>query len=357
MGRATPILAVLLLASLLANALLAVRLSRAPEPAPATSKAEAPEKRIAGVGDAAALRDSLDAERKKVDELKAKVERLETDKKVLAQETPAPGKGEKLAVFKTKLRKLFKLSKDPAAKAGNVDPEMMAEATEVIMEFFKIAALRTKDPATYAEYLGSFYEVGLEGEGTALNEAQSASLSKLFEALGQDLAKVPQAPAGERLVREIELEAATMSRVNALLSEQQKTALAKDNMGSVLSGNMMSTSYVMKNGAVDQIAQQWSAAYQLDAAQLPQAKVAAKAYVDAMERSGVKPSFEKQGSAEYFDYRLRSAREQLAALQVLQASMTPTQQEKFRTQTMRELLIMDGAAFGQADVITVPDEK
>ncbi|RPH49576.1 MAG: hypothetical protein EHM91_02955, partial [Planctomycetota bacterium] len=185
MGRATPILAVLLLASVLANAMLAVRLSRAPEPAPVVvSKAATSEQRTGS--ETAVLRESLDAERKKVEELKAKVERLETDKKVLAQEAPAPGKGEKLAVFKTKLRKLMQLSKDPAAKAGNVDPETMAEATEVVMEFFKIAALRTKDPATYAEYLGAFYEVGLEGEGTAPNEAPSVSLAKLFATLGQD---------------------------------------------------------------------------------------------------------------------------------------------------------------------------
>jgi hypothetical protein len=349
-------LGVLLGVSVLANILLAVRLSRAPEkPEPTVAKTAVIEKRTEA--DATTLRDSLEAERKKVEELKAKVERLETDKKVLAQEAPAPGKGEKLATFKTKLRKLMKLSKDPAAKAGNVDPESMAEATEVVMEFFKIAALRTKDPATYAEYLGAFYEVGLEGEGTALTEAQSASLAKLFETLGQDLAKIPQTPAGDRLVREIETEAATMGRVNTLLSDAQKTALAKDNMGAVLSGNMMSTSYLMKSGAVDQIAQQWTAAYQLDAAQQAQAKVAAKAYVDAMDRSGVKPSFDKQGSAEYYEYRLRSAREQLAALQVLQASMTPAQQEKFRTQTMRELLIMDGAAFGQTEAVTTPAEK
>jgi len=100
MGRSTPILAVLLLASLLANAMLAVRLSRAPEPTPATPKTAAAEKRTAEAGEAAALRESLDGERKKVEELKAKVERLETDKKVLAQETPAPGKSDKLAAYK-----------------------------------------------------------------------------------------------------------------------------------------------------------------------------------------------------------------------------------------------------------------
>jgi len=357
MGRSTPILAVLLLASLLANAMLAVRLSRAPEPAPSTSKPAFAEKRTAEAGEAAALRESLDAERKKVEELKVKIDRLETDKKVLAQETPAPGKGDKLATFKNKLRKLFKLSKDPAAKAGNLDPDSMVEATEVVMEFVKISAMRTKDPRAYAEHLQAFYEVGLEGEGTALTEAQSASLAKMFEDMGLDMAKVPQSPAGERLVREIELEASTMNRLNALLTDAQRAALAKDGMGMMAAGNMLSMSYVMKTGAVAQISQQWTAAYELDAAQQAQAKVAAKSYVDAMERSGVKHSFEKQGGAEYFDYRLRSAREQLAALQLLQASMTPAQQEKLRTQALREILIMDTATLEGADVITVPADK
>lgn len=351
MRRSTSILGVLLGASLLANAMLAVRLSRAPEPGPAAARKVAASGRPASSPEApASLRESLELERKKVEELREKIERLETDKKVLAQEVPGAGKVDKLEAFRAKLRKLMKLMKDPAAKAGNLDPDSMVEATEVMMEFFKMAAMRTKEPKAYADYLQAFYQVGLEGEGTALTEAQSASLTKLFQDLGQELARIPAAPTGERLLKEIEIESSVMARVNALLTEPQRTALTKENMNALAAGNMLSTSYVMKAGAVDQIAQAWTAAYQLDAAQSAQAKVAAQSYIDAMARAGVKFTFDKQGSPEHYEYRLRSAREQLAALQMLQASMSPAQQERVRTQTMREILIFDNTAAG-ADVV------
>jgi predicted RNase H-like nuclease (RuvC/YqgF family) len=356
MSRSTSILGVLLGASLLANAMLAVRLSKAPEPQPTTVRKTS----VAAADPAAepaALRESLEAERKKNEELKAKIERLETDKKVLAQDGPAPGKADKLEAFRAKLRKLMKLMKDPAAKAGNLDPDAMVEATEVMMDFFRMSAMRSKEPKAYADYLQAFYEVGLEGEGTALTEAQTSSLSKLLQDLGQDLARIPATPTGEKLIKEIELEAAAMARVNAVLTDAQRTAITKENMNALAAGNMMSTSYVPQGpGAVDQIAQQWTAAYQLDPAQQAQAKVAAQAYLDAMKRAPGKFSFEKQGTTEHFDYRLRSAREQLAALQMLQASMTPAQQERVRTQTMRELLLFDAAGTA-ADAVVPPSAE
>jgi hypothetical protein len=360
MSRSTSILGVLLGASLLANAMLAVRLSKAPEPDPmAARKTASPEKKSGANDDPAALRESLELEKKKTQELQAKIDRLETDKKVLAQDGPGAGKVDKLDAFRTKLRKLMKLMKDPAAKAGNLDPDSMVEATEVMMEFVKMSAVRAKEPKLYADYLQAFYEVGLEGEGTALTEAQSASLAKLFQDLGQELTKIPATPTGERMVREIEIESKAMGQVSALLTEAQRTALTKENMNALAAGNMMSTSYVSEGPtAAEQIATQWTAAYQLDATQTAAAKAAAQAYLDAMKRAGGKFAFDKQGTPEHYDYRLRSAREQLAALQMLQASMTPAQQERVRTQTMREILLFDAAAaVGGASVETVPADK
>jgi hypothetical protein len=356
MRGSAAILGVLLGASLLANAMLAVRLSKAPDPV-APVKPGATVKRIDSNDDPKTLRESLEVERKKVAELQAKVERLETDKKVLAQDAPAAAKVDKLEAFRAKLRKLVKLSKDPAAKAGTLDPDSMVEATEVVMEFLKMAATRTKDPKNYADHLKAFYEVGLEGEAP-LSEAQAATLSRLLEDMGNDLAKIPATPAGERLVREIEVEGAAMSRISGLLTEQQRTLLQKGQMNALGSGNMLSTSYVPQGtAAVDQIVQQWTAAYQLDTAQQAQAKVAAQSYADAMKRSGGTFSFEKQGAAEHFDYRLRSAREQLAALQMLQASMTPAQQERLRTQAVREIMMYDPNAVPGAGAATGVDEK
>jgi hypothetical protein len=360
MRRSTPILAVLLLASLLANGLLAVRLSRRTEPDPiAARKAAAAERAGRPDESVATLKESLDAERKKNEELRVRIERLETDKKVLAQDAPgaASGAADKLAAFRAKLKKLFKTMKDPAAKAGAVDPESMVELTDTMMEFFKLSATRAKDPKTYADYLHAFYEVGLDGEGSPLTADQSAALSKMFQEYGEGLGRIPQAPAGEKLLKEIELEAATMARVKSVLTEQQRTAMSKDNMELLAAGNMMSMSYVSSQGAADQIAKQWTALYQLDAAQLPQATVAAQQYVDAMKRLNEETKtkgfpFAQQGTPEAYDYRLRSAREQLAALQTLSGSMTSAQQEKLRTQTMREVYMLDGAA-----TVTVPADK
>src|SRR5438093_1269663 len=106
MRRSSPILVVLLGASLLANALLAVRLSRRAEPEPSTGrKAAAPADRVAPGEDPASLKESLEAERKRNEDLRARIERLETDKKVLAQQTSGPGKADKLVAFREKLRK------------------------------------------------------------------------------------------------------------------------------------------------------------------------------------------------------------------------------------------------------------
>lgn len=109
--------------------------------------------------------------------------------------------------------------------------------------------------------------------------------------------------------------------------------------------------------ALDQIAQEWSTLYQLDPAQLPQAKIAAQAYVDAISRANDQnksgSQFDQQGTPQEYEFRLRSVGEQLAALNMLQAWMTPAQQERMRTQTMREIRIIDA----EASIQSTPFEK
>jgi hypothetical protein len=270
MTRATPILAVLLLASLLGNAMLAVRLSKRPEPEAATARKTIVDRAVLPDESPASLKESLAAERKKNEELRARIERLETDKKVLAQDAPSPGAADKLAAFRTKLRKLMKVMKDPAAKAGAVDPDSVVELTDTMMEFFKISALRTKEPKAYADYLQAFYEVGLEGEGTALSAEQSSTLSKL----PGDERRADAHPAGARRRAAAEgesWESGAASRIKSVLSEAQQQMLAKESMNALAVGNMLSMSYVTKQGGADQIAQQWSVApHQLDPAQMPQ---------------------------------------------------------------------------------------
>jgi hypothetical protein len=353
MRGSTPVLVVLLAASILANVLLIARRAAAPEPS-----AVAPIRPPGGLTSqesVTSLKASLEAERKKSEELRARIERLETDKKVLVQEAPGAARTDKLAAFRDKLRKLMKVMKDPAAKAGAVDPDSMVELTETMMEFFKLSATRAKDPKTYAEYLHAFYEVALEGDVNALTPAQSSALSKLLEDFGGSLSKVPASPAGERLLKEIELEAGLMGRVHDLLSAPQRELLTKSEMNALASGNMLSMSYISKEGAADQIATMWSQLYGLEGSQQPQAKLAAQAYLDALNRAGGKSyAFDNSGSAESYEARLRSVREQLAALNMLSASMTPAQQERLRTQTLREFVILEGKMTPEA---TVPTEK
>jgi hypothetical protein len=360
MPRWTPVLAVLLLASLLGNVLLGVRLSRSSGPAGSASIPSRAADPAAEGGGANELRESLAAERDTNKKLRARIDLLETDKKVLAQETPGgAGKTDKLAAFREKLRKLKKAMKDPAFKNGSgVEPENMVELTETMMELMKMATLRAKDPKTYADYLQAFYEIGLEGEGTSLSGDQSSALHSLLQGYGEALSRVPAVPAGDRLLQELQLEASTMGQVKALLTDPQRSALTKDSMESLASMNMLSTSYVTKQGAADQIAQQWSALYQLDASQLPQAKVAAQSFVDAMARLDSEskdgdPTFSKPGSPEAYAHREESVRQQLAALNLLQASMTSSQVDRLRNQTMKEIHIMDAGAAVQ---VTSPEK-
>jgi hypothetical protein len=347
MRRSTPILAVFLGASVLGNVLWIARGSRAPEAAaPAPPRLSALSE---GQESVAALRERLDAEKKKNEELRARVERLETDKKVLVQE-PAPGAGkpDKIAAFREKLRKLRKMMKDPAAKAGAVDPDSMVELSDAMMEFFKLSAMRSKDPKTYSEYLQTYYEVALEGGPTALSADQSAALSKLFEDYGIALSKIPASPAGDRLLKEIELEAGVMGRVQDLLSGPQREQMQKDELNAMATGSMLTTAYVTKQGGADQIAKMWTSLYQLDASQEPQARVAAQAFLDAMDRvdaenkDGKQLKWDKSGSPESYAYRLRAVREQIAALNMLAGSMTPAQQDRLQTQSFREFLIFEG---------------
>jgi hypothetical protein len=360
MRRSTPVLVVLLLASLLGNILLAVRLSRAGGDLPPARTTSATAEGTTSANDVASLREALAVERKKAEELNARIERLETDKKVLALETPGAAKTDRVAAFRDKLRKLKKLMADPALKSGaGVDPENMADLTDAMMEFMKLAAVRAKEPKLYADYLHAFYEVGLEGEGTSLTPAQSESLSAMLQQYGDDLSRVPAAPAGDRLLKDLQLEGAVMGKVQALFTDAQRAALKTEQFEAMSSMNFLSTAYVTKDGAADQIAQQWSAQYQLDPSQLQQAKATAQAYVDALARldaaaKGIDPTINQPGSPEAYAYRESMVREQLAALATLQASMTPAQADRLRTQTMKEIHVVNGSA--EAQVVTTPEK-
>lgn len=192
MRHSTSVLIVLLFASLLGNVLLAVRLSRAGREAPPSPSLPAALKRHTVSDDVPALREALGAEQKKNEELQARVARLETEKRVLAQESSgAAPKPDRVAAFREKLRKMKKLMSDPALKNGaGADPDSVVELTDAMMDFMKVSAARSKEPKLYAEYLHTFYEIGLDGEGTSLTPAQSDSLTALLQGYGEELSRV-----------------------------------------------------------------------------------------------------------------------------------------------------------------------
>src|SRR6516225_6419958 len=110
MNRTLTVLAVLLLASLLGNVLLVVRSSRLSETSQVQKGLTVANERPTGSEDLTALRELLGTERKKNEDLQSRIDRLEIDKKVLAQESPAvTGRLDKLAAFREKLRKLKKM--------------------------------------------------------------------------------------------------------------------------------------------------------------------------------------------------------------------------------------------------------
>ena len=165
MRRPVPILAVLLGASLLGNAVLATRMLRTS----ATPHVAGP---VPGPRNVAAGEEKFETERKLNASLRKEIERLEADKKVLAQASPADPAVEQLSQFRESLRKHLKAPPDPTAKSGTVDADSLLEASQFMAPFFKMASLKQKEPRTYADHLRTFFEVELEGEGTALTAAQ-----------------------------------------------------------------------------------------------------------------------------------------------------------------------------------------
>src|ERR1041384_4982709 len=112
--RRTSSVLVLRAASLLANALLIVRLVRKDESEAAALRPPRDAATPASRTDAdASLRNQLEAERKKNEELRLRVDQLEADRKAAAPEpVAATAKPDKVAAFREKLRKLMKVMKD-----------------------------------------------------------------------------------------------------------------------------------------------------------------------------------------------------------------------------------------------------
>jgi hypothetical protein len=163
--------------------------------------------------------------------------------------------------------------------------------------------------------------------------------------------------SGERLIRELEVEAGALSRMEALLTPEQKEVMKKggmDDMPSMTSG--MTTTYLTKAGAVDTIVKQWTQTYKLEDAQLPAARAAATSFLSTLEGidKGLTPgaqNAENNWGQMSYETRIGALRAQMSALKTLEGAMTAEQFERLRTQTTREFRLMDVQTFA------VPEKK
>lgn len=348
MNRLVPVLGVLLLASVIVNAVLLARLSRPEEPAPGPSKT-AVRRAASDSADEPDLRSSLELERKRTQELQARVEHLETDKKVLAADGPG-SKVDRLAELKEKLRRYRKILRggDEGAQAGQ-EPESMIEASEAMIEVMKIAAMRAKNPARYAETMAALVEVSLEGEGTGLSAADLATVSKLYQDLAEGIGRLPTTPAGDRLLKEIEMESAAMSKLRGMLSKTQVNLLDSSPFAGTASASSYNTEYIDKKSGVDGIVSSWMGTYGLEDAQMASAKAAAQSFLDAMARleaeKGRDPAaFSQSWPAEGYASRLRSLQQQLAALKTLESAMTSDQRALLASRRPKEFVLYSETA-------------
>lgn len=350
MNRTSAILGILLGVSLLLN----VVAFRREAPAPATSSRGA-ERRSAeevgaepgGAATAVDLKAELERERKVVGELREAIRRLEGDRDVLAQAATAGAAAKSpTAGIREKLRRLKKIFK--AGEEGvQPDQEAVLEMSGELMEVMKLGLARSKDPRSYAEFLQAGTEIALEDEA-ALAPDQAAALARIFQDLAEDLGKIDAASAGERLIRELELEGAALARLPSLLSAEQREVLKKgnlDDLSSMSSG--MSTTWLQKGTAADTIVKTWAQTYQLQEAQLPAARAAAESFLRSLEGEG-KGAGETAWGVQSYETRIAGLRAQMTAFKSVEGSLTAAQLDRLRTQAPREFRLADFAVVPEA---------
>ena len=351
MNRSSAILGLLLGVSLLLNVVAFRR--GASEPSTSSRGAE---KRGPGVeatspaAGAVDLKEELERERKVTAELRESIRRLEADREVLAQAATSGGAAAPKAPtagLREKLRRMKKIFKG-AEEGLQPDQEAMLEMSGEIMEVMKLGLARSKDPKSYAEFLQAGTEVALEDEA-ALAPDQTAALSRIFQDLAEALGRIDASSAGERMVRELEVEGAALARLPSLFTPQQLEVLKKSSMDDLPTmSSSMNTTWLQKANAADTIVKAWTQSYQLQEGQLPAARAAAESYLRAVE--GVDKAFkpgelrdESAWGRQSYETRIAALRAQMAALKTLEGSLSAAQLDRSRTQTLREFRVMDVA--------------
>lgn len=344
MRQATLILGVLLGGSVLLNVVL---LARRPEAAAAPAVRPSPASPAEASPGAGSVRD-----RERIRALEARIRTLEEERAVLAQASTAPAPAvDPLASFRDKLRKLVRLTRDPKASAS-MTPEQQYEMAEVYMELYRLQLKRARDPQGYAEVLKTAYGIVLEESGSPATPEQAREMSRLLDEHAAALREMSALPALDRFLKEMEREGAlNEALMRALTPDQQEHA--RTQLLSWLNGSM-GVQWISRSGAENSLESAWTQAYGLGDSQKPAVQLAARAYLEGIDRLHAEYKgrehllYDTDGDGR--SYRLAAARLLSDALRSLEGAMTAEQREKLRTQAPQELRVMPetSAASGAA---------
>src|SRR5205814_10170989 len=107
---------------------------------------------------------------------------------------------------------------------------------------------------------------------------------KIIGEMTAALAQLSPTPAGERKIKEVELDASTFSRIDALLTETQRATFHATPMSQTMMLSGFIPNEFPKKDAQAFIALGWKHAYDLDDSQLPQAMAVAQLFISAVNR-------------------------------------------------------------------------
>jgi hypothetical protein len=299
------------------------------------------------------LQESLELERKKNEELRAKIERLETDKSVLAQDAPV-AHVDSISQFRDKIRRLKKLP-----NLGGRNPEAELEVSAIETDFQRFILGRAKNPHAYTEAVKAFYEEALKGGEAALTPEQARALAAMLAEMEHGLTRIQETSNGAHLIRELELESSMRAKLVGLLTEAQGTSLDEGLLSDVVSAGSYSRGTYYRKDGVQQVAAQWMQSYGLEENQQLAAQMAAGVFVAAMTRIDQQMpgngSYAYDQSAAGYDYRIRALREQMAALRILEAALTPEQRDRVKGETIHEFFFIDPNP--RPPIVPAPQDK
>lgn len=333
MNRTSIGLGILLALSLGVNVALLGRRSPPPAAPPPASSARA-----------AALPSTSDAplqeERRKVELLETRVRELEAEKRILAESGPAP---DRLALLRQKLRRAAKLFDGSDPHAWN-DPANQMDYQDAALDVQRIALERLRDPKSYQDLLRLIYDMALESP--PLPEAQRALVGKIFDELATAAAGLKADSAGERLVKELELESAALERLRQTLGPERAQKLQGSPLLNFAGGLNANAQWIQGKNADDQLLSGWAQIYGLDAAQKESARPLARRLVEELGRLSARDTghaYLQGGSPESYAFRRDTLRAQLDVLRQLESGWSSEQRERFRTKVPRYFMVLPQA--------------